>query len=251
MERDMNKRQARWVAVTTAGAIALAGCANTGVGGLAGGDDDPCNLIAGTLIGGIAGALLDRNKRGRGAAIGAAAGALACVAVNAVSRQTRTAQQVEADYRRENRGQLPPDQPVVQAYDVTVNPDDGVKSGEKLQVVSNMTVVRGARQPVNEVKEVLTLTSPDGNSRSAEKSASAGAGSGSYQNAFSLTLPKGVAPGTYPVNTQLYVNGKPLAERKQELRVVMRGNVLHFALADVTLAARQHAVGGMLVANAE
>ncbi len=237
----MEPGQVRWAALLTAGALAVSGCANTG-SGLAGGDSDPCNLIAGTLIGGVAGALLDRNKRARGAAIGAAAGAVACVAVNAVSRQTRTAQQVEDDYRRGHRGQLPPNEPVVQAYDVTVNPDAGVQSGEKLQVVSNMTVVRGARQPVNEVKEVLTLTGPDGKSRTAEKKASERAGSGAYENAFSLTLPKGVAPGAYPVNTQLYVNGKPMAERKQELRVVAQAGRVNFALVELATTARWHAV---------
>lgn len=229
----MNKRHLRWVAVLTAGALAVSGCANMGGGGLAGSDDDPCNLIAGTLIGGVAGVLLDRNKRVRGAAIGAAVGALACVAVNAVSRQTRTAQQVEDGYRKANKGQLPPNEPVVQAYDVTVNPEAGVPSGEKLQVLSSMTVVRGAKQPVNEVKEILTLTGPDGKSRSAEKVAGERPGSGTYENSFSLTLPKGVAPGAYPVNTQLYVNGKAMAERKQELRVVAHDSGRRYALVDV------------------
>jgi hypothetical protein len=237
MELSMNKRHKTGIALLTAAALAVAGCATPGGGGIAGGPDDPCNIIAGAIIGGIAGALLDRNKRGRGAAIGVAAGALACVAVNAATRQTRTAAQVEADYRKANQGQLPP-QPVVQAYDVIVNPDAGVQSGEKLQVVSNMTVVSGARQPVNEVKEVLTLTGPDGKSRSAEKTASERPGSGAYENAFSLTLPKGVAPGAYPVNTQLFVNGKQMAERKQELRIVaQKDGLLRFALVDVAPAA--------------
>ena len=212
----MNKSLVKWVTILAVGSLAVSGCATSG-GGSASSDSDPCNLIA---VG----------------AIGAAAGALTCVAVNAVSRQTRTAQQVEDDYRRANRGQLPPNEPVVQAYNVTVNPDAGVHSGEKLQVVSNMTVVRGTSQPVNEVKEVLTLMGPDGKSRSAEKTASERPGSGAYENAFSLTLPKGVAPGAYPVNTQLYVNGKQMAERKQELRVVARDNGLHFALVAVTPA---------------
>lgn len=233
----MNKKLVKLVSIIAAGSLAVSGCATMGVGGESDSGGDPCNVIVGGVIGGVAGALLDRNKRGRGALIGAAAGAIACVAVNAVSRQTRTAQQVEDDYRRTNRGQLPPNEPVVQAYKVTVNPDAGVQSGEKLQVVSNMTVVRGANQPVNEVKEVLTLTGPDGKSRTAEKIASERPGSGAYENAFSLTLPKGVAPGTYPVNTQLYVNGKAMAERKQDLRVVARDSGLHFALVDVAPAA--------------
>lgn len=231
----MNKRQATWVAMLTAGALAVSGCATDGMmGGESSSSSDPCNILIGGIIGAAAGAILDRNRRGRGAAIGAAAGALTCVAVNAVSRQTRSAQQVEEDYRRANKGQLPPDEPVVQAYNVTVNPTVGVPSGEKLQVVSNMTVVRGTKQPVNEVKEVLTLTGPDGKTRTAEKTASEQPGSGAYENAFSLTLPKGVAPGAYPVNTQLYVNGRQMAERKQELRVIAHNqNELRFVLADI------------------
>lgn len=230
----MKSARVTGVALLTACALVIAGCETTGGTGSAGGDGDPCNILVGGIIGGIAGAVLDRNRRGRGAVIGAAAGALTCVAVNAVSRRTRTAQQVEEDYRRANQGQLPPDEPVVQAYNVVVNPDAGVPSGERLQVVSNMTVVRGARQPVNEVKEVLTLTGPDGKARTAEKTASEQPGSGAYENAFSLTLPKGVAPGAYPVNTQLYVNGKQMAQRKQELRVIaQRDNTLRFVLVDV------------------
>lgn len=232
----MNKRQATWVAMLTAGALAVSGCATDGMmGGDSSSGSDPCNILIGGIIGAAAGAILDRNRRGRGAAIGAAAGALTCVAVNAVSRQTRSAQQVEEDYRRANQGQLPPDEPVVQAYNVLVNPNAGVPSGERLQVVSNMTVVRGSKQPVNEVREVLTLTGPDGKTRTAEKTASAQPGSGAYENAFSLTLPKGVAPGAYPVNTQLYVNGRQMAERKQELRVIAHHqNELRFVLADVS-----------------
>lgn len=230
-----NKRQVKWLAAVIASALALTGCETTG--GSAGTESDPCNILIGGIVGGIAGAVLDRNRRGRGAAIGAAAGALTCVAVNAVSRKTRSAQQVEEDYRRANQGQLPPDEPVVQDYNVIVNPTAGVSSGERLQVVSNMTVVRGTRQPVNEVKEVLTLTGPDGKTRSAEKTASEQPGSGAYENAFSLTLPKGVAPGAYPVNTQLYVNGKQLAERKQQLRVIAQhDNSLRFVLVDVAPA---------------
>lgn len=228
----MSKRTKFTVAAMVAASIGVTACASGG-GLLGSSDGDPCNVLVGALIGGIGGVLLDRNKRGRGAAIGGVAGAVACVAVNSVTRRTRTSQQVEEDYRRTNAGRLPGGAPVVQSYDVRINPRQDVRSGERFQVVSSMTVVRSADQPVTEVKESLTLVSPDGKNRSAEKTASEQPGSGAFENTFTLTLPSGVAPGTYPVRTQLTVNGQPAAERQQDLRVTaLAGGGIRVALLD-------------------
>lgn len=218
------------IVISVSVALGLSGCAGTGGLGGSAGDSDPCNILVGAVIGGLAGALLDRDKRGRGALIGAATGAVACVAVNAVSRQTRTARQVEDDYRRTHQGQLPPNEPVVETYSTSLNPSNTVQSGERLRLLSSVTVVSGANEPVKQVKEVMTLTSPDGNTRTAEKIANEQPGSGAYENAFNLTLPKGVAPGAYPIRTQLYVNGKPLAERRHDLRVVAMNGVVRIVL---------------------
>ncbi|MES2353265.1 MAG: hypothetical protein V4568_02495 [Pseudomonadota bacterium] len=191
--------------------------------------DDPCNPAIGAIVGGVVGAVVGSDKRARGAAIGAGLGALACVAFNAVSRQTRTSEQVETEYKQQHAGKLPPQEPVVQAYNVGLNPGNEVRSGNKVQLVSNMTVVRSASQPVDEVKEVLTLVGPEGN-RTAEKKANEKPGSGAYENTFNLSLPQNVAPGTYPIKTQLYVNGKPKETRTQNLKIVAQGNTLHLAL---------------------
>jgi outer membrane lipoprotein SlyB len=196
-----------------------------------GSSDDPCNVVVGAAAGAALGALLGGKDRGKGALIGATVGALACVAVNAVSRQTKSAEQVEADYRNQHAGKLPAGEPVVQAYNVNVNPDDQVRPGEKVQVVSNMTVVRGADKPIQDVKEVLTLSGPDG-TKTAEKKPTERPGSGAYENTFTLTFPKDVAPGTYPIKTQLLVNGKQASERKQNLIIVSADGVRHYALVD-------------------
>jgi hypothetical protein len=229
----MMKRHFRvLMTLTTAASLMATGCATNNKSAGAG-DADPCNVWWGVAAGVIGGALLDKDKRARGAAIGGAAGALACIAVNAVTRRTRTSQQVEDDYKTANAGQLPQGAPVIQSYDVRVNPAADVKSGERFQVVSNITVVRGASQAVSEVRESLTLTGPDGNTRTAEKKASEQAGSGAFENTFTLSLPVGVAPGSYPVTTRLSVNGKVAAERQQTLRVVAaRGGGLTVALLE-------------------
>jgi hypothetical protein len=136
---------------------------------------------------------------------------------------------VETDYRRQNAGKLPVQEPVVQAYNVNVNPGNEVKSGSKVQLVSNMTVVRAANQPVNEVKEVLTLVGPEGN-RTAEKKANEKPGSGAYENTFNVSFPQNISPGSYPLKTQLYVNGKLKETRQQNLRLVAEGDKLFVAL---------------------
>lgn len=161
--------------------------------------------------------------------IGAGLGVLACVAVNTVSRQTKPADQVEADYRKQHAGKLPAGGPIVQAYDVKLKPDNRVRTGDKVQVVSNITVVRGTNRPVEEVKEVLTLTGQEG-TKTAEKKANERPGSGAHESTFNLTFPQDVAPGTYLIKTRLLVNGNPATERKQNLVIVAVGEARHFML---------------------
>lgn len=189
-----------------------------------GGGSGGCNAVTGAVAGAALGALvggLTGNGGGKrafeGAAIGAGAGAITCVAFNALSKQTRSSQQVSQDYEQQHRGQLPAT-PVVTAYSMSVNPAAGVQPGSTASVVSNMTVVDGATQPVGQIKEALTLSGPNGQMHH-DKVVNPSGGGGSYQNQFQITLPSGLEQGTYQVATQLYVNGQMLAERQQNLQV--------------------------------
>ena len=215
-------------------ALAATGCDTTSGGlgsALKGDSDSPCNVAVGAIAGGVLGALVNSKDRGKGALIGAGIGALACVVINAVSKQTKPADQVEADYRNQHGGQLPPSDPVVEAYNVNIDPNGRVHPGDKVRVVSNMTVVRSKAQPIDEVKEVLTLSGSAG-SKTLEKTATAQSGSGAYENTFNLTFPKDIEAGSYPVKTQLLINGKEAAERKQKLVVVSVGDTKQLALVN-------------------
>jgi hypothetical protein len=217
-------------------ALALAGAGCQSVGGTQGdGGGDPCNPAVGALAGAALGALIGGttgNGGGRraaiGAAVGAGAGAIACVAFNAYSKQTRSAQEVNQDYRQAHGGQAPAE-PTVTAYTMSVNPAAGVQPGSTAEVTSNMTVVDGRTQPVGQIKEALTLSGPDGQMRHEKVVNPNGGGGGSYQNQFQIKLPAGLAEGSYRVRTQLYVNGQMQAEREQNLQVVMRDGALQLA----------------------
>jgi hypothetical protein len=208
--------------------LAVGGCQSTG--GVQGGDgSDLCNPVAGAIVGALLGGILGGDKhRGEGAVIGAGLGALACVAVN--SRQTKPAAQVEKDYRQRHAGNLPTGRPIVQVYDVEIRPDNRVRAGDKVQVVSSINVVRGTKGPVEEVKEELMLTDPEGRTKTAGKLAIDTPGSGAYVNTFTLTFPKDVAPGTYRIQTRLVVNGNRATVRKQNLVIAAVGEARHFAL---------------------
>jgi YMGG-like Gly-zipper len=219
--------KARLLCLASAVCLVVSGCQNMG------GDaaSAACNPGYGALIGGALGAAIGDNDRTKGALIGAGVGALACMVINSYSAQTKTAQQAEDEYKSQNKGKLPTAEPVVQNYDVNIANGGQVRAGEKVQVVSNMTVVQGA-QPVNEVKEVLTLAGPTG-TKTAEKKANERPGSGGYQNTFNLSFPADVSPGEYPITTQLYVNGKQVGERRQQLQIVATDNGPRFTIVSL------------------
>jgi hypothetical protein len=204
-------------------AAALAGCATQGGGAPApdtfSGDCNP--LIAGG-IGAAIGALAGGSKnRGTGAAAGAAIGALACVAYNYATKQTKTAQQVSDEYKAKNRGNLPANATVTR-FNVQVAPTSKVQAGNAISVASNIEVVPGTSNPSPTVEQEITLFSPDGSQAGkARKPASQAAGGGAFETAFKFSLPQGVPQGVYPVKSQLYVDGKPLAGTDTRFQVVV------------------------------
>lgn len=221
----------RLLVIPLAVLVALSGCATHG--GIAGADAEASNhcdpvagAIAGAIIGGILGAMVGGRHSGgagaAGAAVGAGIGALACVAVNAKTQQTRTSAEVEAEYRS-NTGVLPVEAQVT-AYDIRVVPSGVVQSGGQFQLVSTIDILQGTQISVDNVTERVTLYRADNSAQelaTLEKVASQKPASGTFENTFTFTLPKGVPAGSYPVQTTVYLNGQPVANRSSYVRVVM------------------------------
>lgn len=225
---------ARIVASVLLGALLLNACASAekpsqpafpNIPGLENLQAGECNPALAALIGGAIGALVYEENRARGAAVGAGLGALACAIINATSKQTRPPGEVEREYRAGHQGQLP-DQPTISVYDTAFNAAGSVRGGQEARVVSSITVVQGAKDPVREVREVLEVFEPARTERvmlRAEKSVEEGARVGGIQNTFTVRLPQGMAAGNYPARTTLYVNGKPVGENRGTLRVLGSG----------------------------
>ena len=129
--------------------LALSGCAT---GSMTKSDWGKC--LGAVVLGAGAGALLEGE---RGAYVGAAAGVAACFAINAHSKRTRTAGEVESDYRAVHQ-QLPA-QPEVISYATNV-PSTGIRRGEPLKIVSNIEAISGSQQPITQVREQVRLYEP-------------------------------------------------------------------------------------------
>jgi hypothetical protein len=218
----MNRKLTRTAtSAIAAAALMLTSCATTTGGdqSAAAGDTTPgCNPLVGAGIGAVVGAIANK---GKGAAVGAAVGALGCMAINAMSKQTKPADQVESDFRKNNKGALPAE-PVVSAYKVDVQPGPTITAGQPVTITSTSEVVSGTQTPVAEIREEFALLDPSGKEQ-AKKSkvlTEKGAGSGGYENRFNFKLPQGVPQGAYTIRTTLYVNGAAATTNDSTVQLV-------------------------------
>ena len=170
----------------------LTGCAVPPQNGATPGDAsastrDPCSVgttaVAGAAVGALLGALAGGKK---GAVIGAAAGGViggvGCYAVNVRSRQVKTAAQSDRDYVA-TRGALPPE-PQVVTYNVLVS--DHVVRGKPFTVNTQVELVNGRYQKINEVDEQIILLDPNGQpfKNGTKPLESKNASGGRFENSF-------------------------------------------------------------------
>lgn len=171
-------------------------------------------------MGALLGAVINgKNGALAGAAIGAGVVGLGCYAFNVNSRQTKTAAQSDREYVKA-RGALPPE-PQVVAYDSNVG--NTVERGKPFKVNSTVELVNGRNEPIREVREQLVLLDTKGQpvKNGTKPVETTNASAGRYENSFELKLPEGVSQGVYPLQTNLYVNGKLAASRDLRTQVVI------------------------------
>jgi hypothetical protein len=217
----MRARTYKWMCGFVAATV-VTGCANLQApAGLSGGSECDAGMMA--LVGAIAGAgLAQGNNRVKGAAVGAGLASLACVAWNYNSQQTKSAQQVQAEYKKK-MGTLPV-QSHIASFNSNFKPTNVVKSGSKMTVVSNIEIVQGTDGVKPLVEEAFSITKPDGTVQtSPRKVANESGDAGAYQTSFAINMPQGVPQGVYPIKVSVYVNGQPSGTNYLNMQVVTAG----------------------------
>ena len=184
--------------------------------------DGSTKNCAKAIFGGIlAGALVDKKK---GAVIGAAVGIAACIAIKAKSRRTKTASEVERDYTS-THGALPSEPSVVQ-YHNNISAGKTFRRDEPISIVSNIEVIAGSDQGIDEVKEEIKIYEPrdkgphDKPFKTAEKVVPK-SGTGGYENTFTVDLGKDTPQGVYRIETTLYLNGNPVDSKNSSVQLVI------------------------------
>jgi hypothetical protein len=218
------------VLVTCIAALLVSGCAAPG--GQGGGNSTAGNTAARCAAFGVGGALLGAVVGGKNAAVkGALVGLAACAVVEIASRQTKSSEVVDQQYRSSNRNQLP-QTAKIDAYTTLVSPNGVAKAGDAIRVQSTIRAVSGTSEPVTEVKEQLIVYAPSGEEfKRGEKKVNDNTGSGEYENAFTLRLPEGAPQGVYKFKTQIYLNGKPSSVRESNVQVAVVDTPSNQALA--------------------
>ena len=188
--------------------------------------DDPCSVSRSTVVGVLAGAAIGALMNGtkgaaQGAAVGGVIGVAACVAINVKSRQTKTADVADAEYRQ-TRGALPAE-PTVVSYAPKLAAAK-VQRGQPMFITSSLELVNGSVQPVREVREELAIFNPDGTQFKTGTKPFSAHSAGRYENSFEVKLPSAAPQGLYALKTQVYVNGNLAATRDLSTQVVWNGN---------------------------
>lgn len=222
------------VLVTCIVSTLVAGCAAPGTQGGQGGNGTTENNSAALRCAGfgIGGALLGAFVGGKNAAVkGALVGLAACAVVEIASRQTKSSESVEQQYRGNNRNQLP-QVAKIDGYSTVVSPNGVAKAGDAIRVQSTIRAVSGMQEQVTEVKEQLIVYAPSGEEfKRGEKKVNDSTGSGEYENAFTLRLPEGAPQGVYKFKTQLFLNGKPATARETSVQIAAMDATSNLALA--------------------
>ena len=172
------------------------------------------------------GALLgsrDANAGG-GAAIGAVLAGIACGIYNTVStKQVKTAQQADTDFRKANGGRLP-DVPAVTAYDASMESNQ-YRRGQTAKIKSVAELVNGSREPIRSVREEVVMLDTEGkplegNKKDKPFTATAG---GRFENTFEFKFPEQAPQRRYDFMTRLYVNDKMMRTQRMYTQVADDG----------------------------
>lgn len=195
------------IAAISVCAMYITGCATQG--GSSSASSGECNAAGAALIGGLLGAAVGAatGGGGKGAAIGAGVGAavagLGCIAINANSKQTASADQVRQDYQAQYK--KPPE--VVTVMNYTASGQGSVQKGSTVDINTLATVVtpQGAAAP--NITEKIEITAPN-NQPGPTTTKTLAKNGGGFSQHYGIPIPKEAPGGVWTYKTTLFVDGK-------------------------------------------
>lgn len=180
------------------------------------------NTAVAALVGGLFGALIGGKDRATGAAIGAAISAIACMALDASSKQTQSSAEVMQQYQDQHNGQAP-ESVALMKYEGQAPASVGRESGQPVELVSSGALVVPASQQQNaQFFEELQLYVPgEKDPKIVKKQIALTDGGGGFQQSFKFSLDKTFPQGQYAYKTKiLAADNSVLGERVGKFQVI-------------------------------
>lgn len=204
-------------------AVCIIATSSVPVRGQSGTQNTGCNNAgAAALVGGVLGALTgggNNNRRGERAAIGAVVAAVACMVIDASSRQTNSASVALQDYQSRNGGQQPT-APVLEGYRCEAPPS--VSKGVNAVIRSTgQLVVPAGLQSRSRFTENFELSVPGETSPIRKSKPISVAGGGGFEQTFSIPISNELPQGIYHYKSSIVDGGnRTLGEQAGQFRVI-------------------------------
>lgn len=208
-ENIMNFKRITTASITAIYAVVASGCATPGTS-TSSADGSECNATGAALMGGLLGAAVGFATKGgaEGAAIGAGVGALVgglgCIAINANTKQTASAEQVRQQYQTQFR--KTPDAITVMNYSAVGQKT--VQRGSNIQINTLATVVTPQSIATPKITERIELSAPNNQGGPTTTKPLAQNGGG-FEQTYTVPIPKGAPGGVWTYKTTLLIDGKP------------------------------------------
>ena len=118
-----------------------------------------------------------------------------------------------------------PKEPLASEYLSNAHPGNVIESGKKIAIRSSIVVVPGTKVKTAFIQEKLSIYDNEDHSKELksltkpvnEKTKRGG----HFRNEFSFKLPVGIPQGVYPVKSTLFLNGKEVEDKKNDLQLVL------------------------------
>lgn len=156
-------------------------------------------------------------------AIGIAAKVIYDMTIEHETQQVTNEKEVNDKYKEEHKAL--PTEPMLVAYQSSLQPGSVVNPGDKVTVVSSLEVVRGESSERLKIEEKIIIYDNEDSSKeikSLTKQVNKETGrGGEFANEFKFTLPKGMPQGVYPIKTIVIIDGKESQPVETAMQLVM------------------------------
>lgn len=155
--------------------------------------------------------------------IAAAAGLIANIAIEFKSEKVSDETKAVNEYKKKHKKL--PKEPLASEYLSNAHPGNVTEAGKKIAIRSSIIVVPGTKVKTAFIQEKLSIYDNEDHSKELksltkpvnEKTKRGG----HFRNEFSFKLPVGIPQGVYPVKSTLFLNGREVQDKKNDLQLVL------------------------------